>query len=190
MSAAVIVHPVSEEPTLAGFTAWVYAFMGVPKSALPPDSPYLQLSYDTSVNVAYVGLKLVKNRSPPRTPPHPEQPIYPAPPGRRFQSPSIYALAVYNLGGHILCNTAMDDPDAVPPQVPPTFWADLRTKLNLNSFSLGLITSAADQGTSAGQMIPDMIQNMSLMNLWLLQTPWGRMYLMLAGQWGTIWGKS
>lgn len=182
--------PVSEEPTLAGFTAWVYTFMGVPKSALPPDSPYLQLAFDESVNIAYVGLKLVKNRSPPRTPPHAEHPSYPTPSARRFQSPSVYAIAVYNLAGHFLVNMANDDPDAEPPQEPPNFWAALRSTLNLNSFNIGIINSASDQGTSAGQMIPDMVQKMSLFNLWLMQTPWGRTYLMLAGQWGTVWGIS
>jgi hypothetical protein len=159
-----------QDPTLAGFTAWVYAVMGVPQSVLPPDSIYLQLAYDTSVNLVYTGLKCVPNTSQ-GTP----------------QSPSIYSICVYNLGGHILCSIAQDDPNADPPS---TFWADLRDKLNMNVLSYGMVTSASDQGTSAGQQIPDQIANLTLMGLDMMKTPWGRMYVMIAGQWGTLWGIS
>lgn len=158
------------DPTLAGFTTWVYKVMGVPQAVLPPNSVYIKLAYDTSVNLVYYGLKGVPNTSQP-TP----------------QSPSIYALAVYNLGGHILCTIAQDDPLADPPS---TFWADLRDKLQMNVLSYGMVTSASDQGTSAGQQIPDQIANLTLMGLDMMKTPWGRMYLMIAGQWGTLWGIS
>lgn len=213
---SVVPQKLENDPTLPGFIAWVYAFMGVPESVLAPDSAFLEMAYDTSINVVYDRLKLVPNRSrrryrrppeprpdPPHPahpivePPHPAHPIVDVPvPGAPIlgpSSPSIYALCVYNLGGHVLVNTAWDltDPPAQPPpDNAATYWADLRRKFSLNTMSLGIITSASDQGTSAGQQIPDMIKNMSLFNMWLLQTPWGRMYMMLAGQWGTIWDIS
>ena len=86
-------------------------------------------------------------------PPHPAHPIQPTPPPPIvYQTMSIYAICVYNLGGHVLCEIAADDPNLPPPF--NTFWADLRKQLGLNSFNFGIITSASDQGTSAGQQIP------------------------------------
>jgi hypothetical protein len=51
-----------------------------------------------------------------------------------------------------------------------------------------MVNQASDQGTSEGLFIPAQIQNMTLMDLQLAKSPWGRAYLMIAGQWGTIWG--
>ena len=165
--------PTIVHPSIEGFTAWVFRVMGVPTGALAPDTPYLQLAYDEALNVAYVGLAWVPNWS-----------------IANPKSPSIYAIAVYNLGGHILASIAVDDPDAVPPTTPPTFWADLRDKLQMNSLSIGFVTSASDQGTSAGQQIPNAIADMTLMGLDLMKTPWGRRYMTIAGQWGNLWGIS
>ena len=176
------------DPSLARFTQWVYTFMGVPQTALPPDSPFLQMAYDESINLVYRGLKLVPNYSNP--PPYIDSRVDPPVSVQRPKSPSIYAICVYNLGGHILATIAMDDPDATPPTDPPTFWADLRAKLKMNEASLGLVTSASDQGTSAGQQIPSQIADMTLMGLDLMKTPWGRRYMQIAGQWGTLWGIS
>jgi hypothetical protein len=60
--------------------------------------------------------------------------------------------------------------------------------LGLNSFAFGMITSAADQGTAESMYIPEAIKGMTLMDLQLAKSPWGRKYLMIAGQWGSIWG--
>ena|ERR1700751_816831 len=149
-------------PTFAGFQWFVANMMGVPANEIP-DVTVLQACYDQAVNLAYWGLASV-----------PSQPT----------SPSIYAFAVYNLGADILVETAWDDPNAQPPS---TYWSDLQTSLNLNSFNFGIITSAADQGSSSSTYVPDQIKGMTLMNLQLAKTPWGRRYLMFAGQWGAIW---
>ena len=185
---SLVTLPAATDPTLEGFVVWVYAVMGVPATALPSDSIYLQLAYDESVNITYGGLKLVPNMSPQA--PFTDNTTDPPTVTQRPRSPSIYSIAVYNLGGHLLATTAADDPNADPPQVPPTFWADLREKLNMNSMSLGLVTSASDQGTSAGQQIPNQIANLTLMGLDMLRTPWGRRYMQIVGQWGTLWGLS
>jgi hypothetical protein len=151
------------DPTFAGFQWFVANMMGVPTAEIP-DVTVLQACYDESLNLAYWGLETV-----------PSQPT----------TPSIYAFAVYNLAAHIMVEMAWDDPNVQPPS---TYWTDLRNKLGLNSFSFGLVNSAADQGTSESSYIPDQIKGMTLMDLQLAKTPWGRKYLMFAGQWGAIWG--
>jgi hypothetical protein len=59
--------------------------------------------------------------------------------------------------------------------------------MGINSSQFGMITSAADQGTAESMYIPDAIKGMTLMDLQLAKSPWGRKYLMFAGQWGAIW---
>jgi hypothetical protein len=149
------------DPTFAGFQWFVEKMMMVPLGSMPDDS-ILQIAYDESINLTYYQLAGV-----------PSQPT----------TPSIYAFCVYNLGCHFLLEIAMDDPDSGS-----TFWNDLRDKLGINSFLSGLVTSAADQGTAESTYIPEQIKGMTLMDLQLAKSPWGRKYLMIAGQWGSIWG--
>jgi hypothetical protein len=151
------------DPTFAGFQWFVANIMAVPTASMPPDD-WLQVAYDEAVNLTYWALATVPGQS---------------------TTPSIYAFAVYNLGCALLLEFAQDDSTTDPPQ---TFWNDLRNKLGVNSFSFGLITSAADQGTAESMYIPEAIKGMTLMDLQLAKSPWGRKYLMIAGQWGSIWG--
>jgi hypothetical protein len=149
------------DPTFAGFQWFVANMAGIPASEIP-DVTVLQACYDQAINLAYCGLETVPSQS---------------------TSPSIYAFAVYNLATDILVEIAWDDPNGTS-----TYWTDLRNKLGLNSMNFGIITSATDQGTSESTFIPDQIKGMTLMDLQLAKTPWGRRYLMFAGQWGAIWG--
>jgi hypothetical protein len=151
------------EPTFTGFQWFVTNIMAVPSGSMPPVS-WLQVAYDEAINLTYWALDTV-----------PSQPT----------TPSIYAFAVYNLGCAFLLEFAQDDSTTVPPG---TFWNNLRNSMNINSFLSGLITSAADQGTAESTYIPEQIKGMTLMDLQLAKSPWGRKYLMIAGQWGTIWG--
>jgi hypothetical protein len=151
------------DPTFAGFQWFVTNIMVVPSGSMPPND-WLQVAYDEAVNLTYWALDTV-----------PSQPT----------TPSIYAFAVYNLGCALLLEFAQDDSTIQPPS---TFWTNLRTQLGINSFSFGLITSASDQGTAESMYIPDAIKGMTLMDLQLAKSPWGRKYLMFVGQWGSIWG--
>jgi hypothetical protein len=153
----------SGDPTFTGFQWFVSNIMAVHSSSMPDDT-WLQVAYDQAYNLAYWGLQTV-----------PSQPT----------SPSLYAMAVYNLGCALLLEFALDDPNANPPN---SFWTDLRTKLGIYSASYGLVNSAADQGTSESMYIPDVINGMTLLDLQLMKSPWGRMFLMISGEWGTIWG--
>lgn len=151
------------DPTFAGFQWFVANVMAVPLASMP-DVGLLQIAYDEAVNLCYYGLTTVPSQS---------------------TTPSIYAFAVYNLGCALLLEFAQDNPNTDPPG---TFWTNLRNSLNINSSMFGLITSAADQGTAESMYIPDAIKGMTLMDLQLAKSPWGRKYLMIAGQWGTLWG--
>jgi hypothetical protein len=151
------------DPTFAGFQWFVANIMAVPSGSMPDDT-WLQVAYDEALNLTYYGLATV-----------PSQPT----------TPSIYAFAVYNLGCALLLEFAQDDPNATPPG---TYWSDLRTKLGINNATYGMVNSAADQGTSESMYIPEVIKGMTLFDLQLMKSPWGRTFLMISGEWGTIWG--
>jgi len=146
-------------PTYEGFVAWVTAVMGVPTGNMPDDST-LQVAYNEALNLAYLGLASIPSVS---------------------STMSIYAMAVYNLGGHILVEIAQDAQNQ-------NFWSNLRNQFQINSMLPGFITQAHDQGTGEGMYIIKQLEGMTLFGLQLMKTPWGRWYLMIAGQWGTIWG--
>jgi len=146
-------------PTFEGFQAWVTAVMQVPNTAMP-DVTTLQVAYDQALNLAYLGLAYVPSQS---------------------TTMSIYAQAVYNLGGHYLVEFAMDNPNS-------TFWTDLRNKFGIYNFTGGLVNQAHDQGTGEGMYILPIFAGLTMMGLQMLKTPWGRAYLAIAGQWGPLWG--
>jgi hypothetical protein len=97
-------------------------------------------------------------------------------------APPIYVVAFYNYAADRLVNMALDMPGK-------TYFSDLRKQLGLNTASPGIIQSSSDQGTSQSFMIPKWMNDMTLTNLQMLKTPWGRTYLGYAQEYGpTIWG--
>lgn len=69
------------------------------------------------------------------------------------------------------------------------FFANVRQKLKLNSFVPGVVGSTSDLSTSVGLDNPDFFKHLTLADLQLLKTPYGRQYLSLAQKYGpTIWG--
>lgn len=151
----------SESPNFTDFQAWVQFMMGVPAGDMP-DVATLQMAFDESLNLALDDLQTIPFVA---------------------GSPSLYALAVYNLAAAILVDIVQDVP-------PSTFWQDLRNKFNVTMFSFSIMTGAADQGTSKSAIVPNFVQGMGPLDLWMYQTPWGRQYMMIAGAWGSIWGIS
>lgn len=155
----------SPQPTLAGFTDWVYAVMGVPQAACPSGSAPLSYAYDwakATVNVALA----------------------------RVAGP-IYQLAVYNLGGDLLVNWAPDVPGVEYPTDNPDhlgYFAYLRQKWDLNGFVAGVINSSADEGTSESLTVAKAFEELQISDLQNLKTPWGRAYLGIAQKYGTAWG--
>ncbi|HGG2573807.1 TPA: hypothetical protein ACJFTY_001023 [Escherichia coli] len=52
----------------------------------------------------------------------------------------------------------------------------------------GLVSAAADQGTSGSITISDALRNLSLLDLQMLQDPYGRQVVAVLMQMGTVWG--
>jgi hypothetical protein len=147
-------------PSEPGFINWIYTIMGVPSNVLETTSPYINMAYDISLETVNLYLDLA--------------------------SPILYTQACYNLGGDILCNMVQDDSTLSPPE--NTYWQDLRSSFNLNTFIPGIINAANDEDTSAASFVPLNMQNLTISDLQNLKTPWGRMYLSIAQSVGTMWG--
>lgn len=96
---------------------------------------------------------------------------------------NLYNLAFYNLGGDYILNWA-------PDQTGLTFFADARKAYGLNSFQAGVIQSSSDESTSESMVVQDAAKNFTIADLQQLKTPYGRWYLMIAQQYGGIWGLS
>lgn len=95
---------------------------------------------------------------------------------------ALYTIAVYDYGADRLINFALD----VPGQ---SYFSDLRRSLGITGFSPGLITASSDQGTSQSRELPDWVRHMTLADLQLTKTPYGRAYLSIAQAYGsTVWG--
>lgn len=168
---------ISAIPSLSEYKAWVNTYMGIPASALPADSAVLEDSYDFGVTVVNPLLNLAGG--------------------------FIYSLALYNFAGHWLVAWAPDQPNSYfpsPPAEPPSTVTDptkntgyfqwLRSPqgFNLNAFVPGVIRASNDVSTGQSLVVPKQLETLGLMDLEMVKTPWGRMYLDLAQMAGTDWG--
>lgn len=93
--------------------------------------------------------------------------------------PNLYTVAVYNLGASFLVNYGTE-----------SVFAEFRKEYGLNNFTAGVITGASDNATSSQRLVPDFFKNLSLADLQMLKDPYGRRYLMIAEQFGSLWGLS
>ncbi len=93
--------------------------------------------------------------------------------------PNLYAVAVYNLAASFLVNYGSE-----------SVFSGFRESLKLNRLHVGVISSASDDSTSSQRLVPDFFKDLSLADLQMLQDPWGRRYLMIAQQFGSLWGLS
>jgi len=89
----------------------------------------------------------------------------------------LYVLAVYNLGLHTLVKISQDIS-------PLTFFADARTQYGILSFIGGIISSTADQNSSNAIATSDLLKDLSVSDLDVLKTPWGREYAGYAQNFG------
>jgi hypothetical protein len=84
--------------------------------------------------------------------------------------PIMYVTAVYNYGMHRLLKIGQDQPGQM-------FFSDQRANFKLLSFKAGPVGASADQATSQTLVTPDFLKGLTIGDLDLLLTPWGRDYL-------------
>lgn len=150
------------KPTLAGFIVWAETAMGITPDILPADSIWFVYAYRVAVEIVDPRMCVV--------------------------SPTIYMLAVYNLGGSNLINFAHDAPDAEPYKNNLPYFEYFRDKWNILGPVSGVVSSAADQGTATSLEVPQALKDLTLADLAYMKTPWGRQYLQFAQSQGTLWG--
>jgi hypothetical protein len=96
----------------------------------------------------------------------------------------VYTQALYNLGGDYIANFA-------PDQTGQTYFATLRTKLNIAGFVGGVVSSSGDEGTNESLIAPEDMKELTFANLQQLKTPWGRAYMAYVRSYGkNVWGMS
>jgi hypothetical protein len=145
------------EPTLTGFLSFIRNAAGIPQAALPDDDVQITYAFNIAVDLTLTELAQA--------------------------SPTIYTLAVYNLGVSNLINWAAD-------QQGQTYFATLRKTWNITGFVGGVIASSADQATSESLVSPDFLKGLTMANLQQMKDPFGRQWLAYQQSYGTIWGIS
>lgn len=159
--------PITPTPTLDGFTAWIYDVMGVPTQYLPSTSVVIEYAYNT----AYATVN----------------PLFQCVPG------PIYLQMVYNLGGHLLATWAPDVPNLVYETLDGVqygYFQWLRKQNNMLGFTTGIVSASSDEGSSVSLVVPDQAKNLTIGQLALTTSPWGRVYLGYAMDVGQNWGLS
>ena len=155
------------KPNAVDYTVFIRSVMGISTAVLPDDSAAITFSLAVALELVSLDLQTI--------------------------SPTMYALAVYNLAGDRLLNYAQDLPDAPDIQgsnPPAPFFAAARSSYKINSFVAGVVKSAEDESTGESLQINE-IQQLSLMDLQNLKTPFGRTYLQIAQTTGpTAYGLS
>jgi len=155
-------------PTLAGYSTFLYDTIGIPPVSLPATSEWIGWTYNWALGQVNAQLQQV-----------------PGP---------VYMLCVYNLAAARLFQWCPDVPNALPYKNPPNcedslpYFAYWRALWNLNGFVAGVINSTGDDGTSQSMTVSKAFENLTIDDLQLLQTPYGRFYLGEAQKVGTLWG--
>lgn len=71
------------------------------------------------------------------------------------------------------------------------FFSRLRRDFKLNQFSPGMVASTSDVSTSVGLDNPEFLKGLTIENLQLMRTPYGRAYMSIAMKYGpAVWGVS
>lgn len=163
--------PVTVKPTYEGWVQWVYSIMGVPSAWLPNDSPYLFYAYNTAYAIV--------------------NPVFQCVPG------PIFLQMIYNLAAHMLVTWAADpdpypngEPYIIVDDVPYGYFQYIRKQNNILGFTTGVVTSSSDEGTSVSLLVPEAFKNLTVDQLALTTTVWGRTYLGYAQRWNGPWGLS
>lgn len=159
-------------PTVAGFQTFLTNVVQVPTAALPSDSQIITYAFDFAL--ATVNLQLSVAWSPPG-------------------SWSPFQLAVYNLGADLLINWAQDpsdEPAIYGPDKNQQYFISLRDSFGTSEFVAGVIQSSNDVSTGQSFVVPKQFEGLTISQLTNLKSPYGRTYLGIAQDVGTLWGLS
>jgi len=162
-------YPKTPKPTLSGYlNKWLYGTVGIPQMWLTPDNEWIDWSFNTAVGTVNWRIERV-----------------PGP---------FYLQAIYNLGAHVLLTNCPDNPN-LPPYMEDTtgsygYFGWYRKQNNVDGSTLGTVTASSDESTSVSLTVPKQAENLTLAQLQLQTTPYGRAYLGIAQSYGTNWGIS
>lgn len=88
-----------------------------------------------------------------------------------------YLLAVYNLALHQLLKIAQDQPNQ-------SFFTQIQAQYKLGTLVPGPVLASGDHATSETLLLPEFFKNLTLSELDLIKTPYGREYLGYAQMYG------
>ena len=88
-----------------------------------------------------------------------------------------YLMAVYNLALHQLLKIGQDAQGA-------TFFSGIRQTYGLTTLRPGVVMASGDENTSQTLVVPEFFKNLTLSELDLIKTPYGRAYLEYAQMYG------
>lgn len=88
-----------------------------------------------------------------------------------------YILAVYNLALHQLLKIGQDQPNQ-------SFFTQIQAQYKIGKLIPGVVMASGDQATSETLVVPEFFKNLTLSELDLVKTPYGREYLGYAQMYG------
>lgn len=144
-------------PTLTGYVSFIRNIMGIDTTLLPDGSPVIEFTYNLALNICTDLLAVI-----------------PQIPGQ-----FLYITAVYNLAGDSLLTYAVDQPGQ-------NFFSQAQQKYQLKSFVSGVVSFAGDEGTQSTLTVPESLKGLTIGNLQNLKTPYGRTYLQIAQDFGSL----
>jgi hypothetical protein len=147
-------------PTLAGFNVFIYQVMLIDPLNLPTDSAIIGYAYQNALNIVNPALAAIGCL-----------------PGAAW---SLYASAVYNLGGSNIVNFAQDQQGRL-------FFAGMRKELGIGKFTPGVVAGSSDAGSADALLNPEFMKTMTMRDLRTLRDPWGRAYMEIVMDYGDIW---
>jgi len=146
-----------EGPTLSGYLAFIRNIVGINSTILPDNSPVIEFSYNLAINICTDLLVKIP----------------------QIPSEFLYITAVYNLATDTLFTYAQD-------QEGQKYFAQVQQKYQLHALVPGVVSFAGDEGTQTTMVVPEAFKNMTIANLQNLKTPYGRTYLGIAQDFGSL----
>lgn len=98
-------------------------------------------------------------------------------------SPLYYRLAVYNLGTSNVITMAPDQPGK-------DYYEQLRKVYMIEGFAAGVVSASNDVSTGSSLEVIRAAKDFTMANLRDIKDPYGRRYVAIAQDYGTIWGLS